>query len=68
MRFRRGARLDPSQVRDVRGARVGPVGGMIGGGGVVGLIVAIVIMLTNGGGGGGNGAVRSPGSLGGIGP
>ena len=28
MRFRRGARLDPGQVRDVRGSRVGGAGGL----------------------------------------
>jgi predicted metalloprotease len=55
MRFRRGARLDPSQVQDARGARLGPVGGVVGGGGLAGVILTIVLLLVNGGGGGGNG-------------
>jgi predicted metalloprotease len=55
MRFRRGARLDPSQVQDTRGARLGPVGGLVGGGGLAGVILTIVLLLVNGGGGGGGG-------------
>ena len=55
MRFRRGARLDPSQVQDARGARLGPVGGVVGGGGLAGVILTIVLLLVNGGGGGGSG-------------
>jgi uncharacterized protein len=50
MRFRRGAKLDPSQVRDVRGAsgrRAGgfPGGGLAAGGGGLGLIILIVAVL-----------------------
>jgi predicted metalloprotease len=57
VRFRRGTRLDPSQVRDVRGRGAGGRGLAIGGGGL-GLIVVIVALLlgvdpTGGGGGGG---------------
>jgi uncharacterized protein len=55
MRFRRGVQLDPSQVRDTRGARIGPVGGLVGGGGVVGVVVTTLLLLLNGGGGGGGG-------------
>jgi predicted metalloprotease len=57
MRFRKGARLDPSQVEDLRG-RGGAIGGMpmaLGGGGIVGIIVLVVLLLAGipiGGGGG----------------
>jgi len=44
MRFRRGARLDPGQVTDVRGRRVGP-------GGLAGLVIYLLITLLSGGGG-----------------
>ena len=55
MRFRRGAKLDPSQVTDLRG-RGGGRGLAVGGGGL-GLVVLIVALLlgvdpTGGGGGG----------------
>jgi uncharacterized protein len=56
MRFRRGARLDPSQVRDVRGRRAGmPGGGMAIGGGGVGAVVLLLLYLVLGGGLGGGG-------------
>ena len=48
MRFRSGARLDPSQVSDRRGRGAVALGG---GGGVIGLIVLIVSMLAGDGGG-----------------
>jgi predicted metalloprotease len=60
MRFRRGARLDTGQVRDTRGTRFGPVGGipgLAGGGGIVGLIVVVLVMFLNSGGGGGGLAI-----------
>jgi uncharacterized protein len=44
MRFRRRARLDPGQVTDVRGRRMGP-GGLAAGGGGLGLIGVIVFLL-----------------------
>ena len=55
MRFKRNARLDPSQVEDTRG-RGGMPGLAVGGGGlgVVGVIVYLLVtLLSNGGGGGG---------------
>ena len=54
MRFRRGARLDPGQVTDLRGRRMGGRGGLaIGGGGLgaAGLIIYLLIALLGGGGG-----------------
>jgi predicted metalloprotease len=44
--FRRGAKLDPGQVRDIRGRR-GATGLAVGGGGV-GLIIALVYVLLGG--------------------
>jgi uncharacterized protein len=53
MRFRPGARLDPSQVEDVRGRTGGLRGGgmAVGGGGlgIVGVIIYIAIQLLSGG-------------------
>ncbi len=53
MRFRRGARLDPGQVTDVRGQRMGRGGLALGGGGLGGaaLVVYLLITLLSGGGG-----------------
>jgi predicted metalloprotease len=53
VRFRRGARLDPGQVTDVRGRRISPGGVAAGGGGLglAGLLIYIVISLLSGGGG-----------------
>ena len=53
MRFRRRARLDPGQVTDVRGRRMGPGGLAAGGGGLglIGLIVFLLITVLSGGGG-----------------
>jgi predicted metalloprotease len=57
MRFRRGQKLDPGQVTDVRGSRAGPMspGGLAVGGGGVGvaaLVVFLLITLLSGGNGG----------------
>src|SRR5215207_2278039 len=53
MRFRRRARLDPGQVTDVRGQRVGTGGLALGGGGlgIVGIIIFLLITFLGGGGG-----------------
>src|ERR671914_1107976 len=53
VRFRRGARLDPSQVTDVRGRRMGPGGIAVGGGGLglAGLVVYLLFTLLSGEGG-----------------
>jgi predicted metalloprotease len=48
MAFNSGAKLDPSQVEDVRGSRIGGRGLVVGGGGGVGLIIAIVWVLLGG--------------------
>jgi len=49
MTFRRGARLDPGQVRDVRGGRgLRGGGGLAAGGGGIGLIIALVYVLLGG--------------------
>jgi predicted metalloprotease len=54
MRFRRRAKLDPGQVTDVRGRRVGGGGGLALGGGGLGIGVLVVYLLISllGGGGG----------------
>ena len=53
VRFRRGARLDPGQVTDLRGRRLGRGGLALGGGGIgaIGLLVYLLITLFSGGGG-----------------
>ncbi|MDX6452161.1 MAG: uncharacterized protein QOH16_2210, partial [Gaiellaceae bacterium] len=52
MRFRPGARLDPSQVEDRRGRGAGPVALGGGGLGVAGIVIYLVFALLGGGGGG----------------
>jgi uncharacterized protein len=53
MRFRRRARLDPGQVTDVRGRRMGRGGLALGGGGlgVAGVVIYLLVALLSGGGG-----------------
>ena len=48
MSFNTGAKLDPSQVEDVRGSRIGGRGLMVGGGGGIWIIVALVWVLLGG--------------------
>jgi uncharacterized protein len=48
MRFRKGAKLDPSQVGDYRGRRVGGAPVALGGGGIVTLIIVLAIVLLGG--------------------
>lgn len=47
MTFRRGSRLDPGQVRDVRGRRAGA--GLAVGGGLGGLVLLAIVLLLGGG-------------------
>jgi predicted metalloprotease len=64
VRFRKGARLDPGQVTDVRGSgggRMGiPLPGVAAGGGGIGLLVVLAIVAINvlSGGGSGLGALE----------
>jgi hypothetical protein len=57
VRFRRGARVDTSQVRDLRGRRMGGAPMAIGGGGGIGLAVLVVYLLVSALGGGGGSAL-----------
>ena len=50
MPFRRGKRLDPTQVEDLRGRRAGRMPGGIalgGGGGIIGVIVVILFLVLS---------------------
>jgi predicted metalloprotease len=51
MTFDPNARLDPSQVRDIRGSRIGGRGVAVGGGGI-GLVLLLVYAFLGGGGSG----------------
>jgi predicted metalloprotease len=54
VRFRRRARLDPGQVTDIRGRRMGRRGGLALGGGGLGagaLLIFLLVSLLSGGGG-----------------
>jgi predicted metalloprotease len=48
MTFKPGARLDPGQVRDVRGRGLRSGGGLAVGGGGIGLVIALVYVLLGG--------------------
>src|SRR5688500_15906008 len=71
MRFRKGAKLDPSQVGDRRGQRMagGPIA-LGGGGGIVTLIIIVAIVLLGGNplGGGQGGLGDLAGQSAGSGP
>ena len=61
MRFRKGAKLDPGQVTDVRGRRVGGTGGLAIGGGGLGLAVLVIYLIVSAlSGGGGLGGQLGP--------
>ena len=49
MTFRPDAKLDPGQVRDVRGSRLGGTGGLALGGGGLGTILIVALILLSGG-------------------
>ncbi len=59
MRFRKDARLDRSQVEDLRGRRMGGAPMALGGGGIVTIIIVLAVLLLGGnlGGGGGLGGL-----------
>src|SRR4030095_5091543 len=65
--FNQGAKLDPTQVTDVRGRSYGGGRGLAVGGGSIGLVIAIVYLLLGGdptsllGSGSGSGPVVGPG-------
>jgi uncharacterized protein len=61
VRFRKGAKLDPGQVRDVRGRSLGGGGGLAVGGGGIGIVVLVVYLLVSALSGGG---ASLPGQLG----
>jgi uncharacterized protein len=60
VRFRKGAKLDPGQVRDVRGSRVGGAGGLAVGGGGIGIAILVIYLIVSALSGGGG----LPGQLG----
>jgi uncharacterized protein len=61
VRFRKGAKLDPGQVTDVRGRRVGGAGGLAIGGGGIGIAILVIYLLVSAlSGGGGLGGQLGP--------
>jgi uncharacterized protein len=61
VRFRKGAKLDPGQVTDVRGRRVGGAGGLAIGGGGIGIVVLVIFLVVSAlSGGGGLGGQLGP--------
>jgi predicted metalloprotease len=59
VRFRKDAKLDRSQVEDLRGRRMGGAPMALGGGGIVSIIIVLAVLLLGGnlGGGGGLGGL-----------
>jgi uncharacterized protein len=59
MRFRKDAKLDQSQVEDLRGRRMGGTPMALGGGGIITIIIVLAVVLLGGnlGGGGGLGGL-----------
>jgi uncharacterized protein len=57
MRFRRGTRIDTSQVEDLRGSRVGGGRGVAVGGGGIGIAAVVIYLLVSALGGGGGSAL-----------
>jgi predicted metalloprotease len=55
MRFRKNARLDRSQVEDLRGRRMGGAPVALGGGGILTLVIVLAVLLLGGNLGGGGG-------------
>jgi predicted metalloprotease len=53
VRFRKGAKLDPGQVTDARGRRVGGAGGLAIGGGGIGIVVLVIYLVVSALSGGG---------------
>jgi uncharacterized protein len=61
VRFRKGAKLDPGQVTDVRGRRIGGAGGLAVGGGGIGIVVLVIYLVVSAlSGGGGLGGQLGP--------
>jgi uncharacterized protein len=61
VRFRKGAKLDSGQVRDVRGRSVGGAGGLAMGGGGIGIAILVIYLLVSAlSGGGALGGQLSP--------
>jgi uncharacterized protein len=61
VRFRKGAKLDPGQVTDVRGRRMSGTGGLAIGGGGIGIAVLVIYLLVSAlSGGGGLGGQLGP--------
>jgi uncharacterized protein len=61
VRFRKGAKLDPGQVTDVRGRRVGGAGGLAIGGGGIGIVLLVIYLVVSAlSGGGGLGGQLGP--------